>query len=622
MKLRILVAAENLPLRAQLARWLISAGYAVELAEGPKRIREVLAGETIALAIVAVDQIGGSDLAQEIAGQVDRLILVTDSADRAQPSIAGGVTRLAQPLTEEEVIACVTAAIPPAGQEMSGAEILQFAGYTLDAAGRICRNANAKEVPLTRAEFSLLLTLARRAGRVVLRDELSQAVTGRGASPDSRSIDVLTSRLRGKIEADPKTPRLIVTVPGEGYRFTPTPQILLPESVARLPATPQILDARAGRPALLSLSALLVSAIAALAGAVAAIVIVSAGLFTKPTPVSAIIEKFDASLVPFVLDSVRTDFASYPSRPDHKALAISTGRFGIAFGAASQEAAQKEALDRCKARAAIRSETPCRIYATGMDVVWSRKSLPMPLPADFHADPLATRILPDEVLAWLPSQRPVLNGYLQGRGPKALAIAASDRTLHWASAFDSEASVARVIVERCGDAYQTPCLLLAVNEFLTVQLPTSRRIADVFMLATEAEMSEDEKRRVAEVYAQKDWRALARGKSGGWYPVANAPTESAAVEAASALCAQHDRDCRIYAVSNFRVADEDAGPATTAAPAVEKFDATVVPFVSDKDRGELATYADRRGFRPWFSRRAAGVSPLTLKTKALRSGRR
>ena len=56
------------------------------------------------------------------------------------------------------------------------------------------------------------------------RDELSQAVTGREAEPDDRSVDVLMSRLRRKIEPDPKTPRIIVTVPGVGYKFTAKPQ--------------------------------------------------------------------------------------------------------------------------------------------------------------------------------------------------------------------------------------------------------------------------------------------------------------------------------------------------------------------------------------------------------------
>ena len=69
-------------------------------------------------------------------------------------------------------------------------------------------------------------------------------------------------------------------------------------------------------------------------------------------------------------------------------------------------------------------------------------------------------------------------------------------------------------------------------------------------------MSDQDKRRIGTIYEQKEWRALVRAKSGNWYAVANAPSEASAVEAALTSCAQNDRDCRLYAIGNFRVADE------------------------------------------------------------------
>jgi TolB-like protein len=80
-------------------------------------------------------------------------------------------------------------------------------------------------VPLTPSEFGLLVALLRGAGRALSRDHLLQAVAGREADAFDRSIDVLVGRLRRRTEADPKAPRLIVTVPGVGYKFTvrPTP---------------------------------------------------------------------------------------------------------------------------------------------------------------------------------------------------------------------------------------------------------------------------------------------------------------------------------------------------------------------------------------------------------------
>ena len=75
------------------------------------------------------------------------------------------------------------------------------------------------EVPLTHAEFALLVVLARHPGRVLSRDQLLDAALGRRAEPYDRSIDVLVGRLRRKIEPDPKVPRFIVTMVGEGYKF-------------------------------------------------------------------------------------------------------------------------------------------------------------------------------------------------------------------------------------------------------------------------------------------------------------------------------------------------------------------------------------------------------------------
>jgi DNA-binding response OmpR family regulator len=84
-------------------------------------------------------------------------------------------------------------------------------------------------MPLTRGEFAVLRMFVTRPGRVISRDTLLDAFTDRRFEPFDRSIDVLVGRLRKKIEADPKQPRLVVTVPGEGYRFDGLAQSLSPE---------------------------------------------------------------------------------------------------------------------------------------------------------------------------------------------------------------------------------------------------------------------------------------------------------------------------------------------------------------------------------------------------------
>jgi TolB-like protein len=110
------------------------------------------------------------------------------------------------------------------GPDKSGR--LRFADLVLDTAGRTLITAGGREVPLRRGEFNLLLAFLRAPGRALSRDHLLDAVAGRQSAPFDRSIDMLVSRLRRKIEPDPEAPRLIVTLPGLGYKFTDKPQLV------------------------------------------------------------------------------------------------------------------------------------------------------------------------------------------------------------------------------------------------------------------------------------------------------------------------------------------------------------------------------------------------------------
>ena len=96
---------------------------------------------------------------------------------------------------------------------------VRFAGFVLDLDARTLVRESGEAIPLTRGELALLCAFVARPGRVVSRDTLLDAVANRRFEPFDRSVDVLIGRLRRKIEPHPKQPSLIVTVPGEGYRF-------------------------------------------------------------------------------------------------------------------------------------------------------------------------------------------------------------------------------------------------------------------------------------------------------------------------------------------------------------------------------------------------------------------
>jgi DNA-binding response OmpR family regulator len=126
-------------------------------------------------------------------------------------------------LMEDAGSAPAKSSLPPRGAPV------RFGHFTLDLDGCSLSNTDGGDIPLTRSEFALLREFIRHPGRVLSRGYLLDALAGKRLDPFDRSIDMLVGRLRKKIEADPKQPRLIVTVSGEGYRFDGLTRSLSPD---------------------------------------------------------------------------------------------------------------------------------------------------------------------------------------------------------------------------------------------------------------------------------------------------------------------------------------------------------------------------------------------------------
>jgi two-component system, OmpR family, response regulator len=92
----------------------------------------------------------------------------------------------------------------------------------VDSNIRQLHDPGGTRVTLTGAEFDLLLVFCERPRRILSRDQLIDLAKGRSAAPFERSVDVLVSRLRQKMEKEPKDPRLIQTIRSEGYMFSPS----------------------------------------------------------------------------------------------------------------------------------------------------------------------------------------------------------------------------------------------------------------------------------------------------------------------------------------------------------------------------------------------------------------
>jgi two-component system OmpR family response regulator len=124
---------------------------------------------------------------------------------------------LAKPFNPRELLARLRALLRRAGAPaLPGRPRLRAGDLEIDFDTREVV-VGGRKVPLTYYEFELLALLARSAGRVLSRDQLLDALKGEAYESFDRSIDVHVSKLRAKLEPDPKAPRYIKTVRGVGY---------------------------------------------------------------------------------------------------------------------------------------------------------------------------------------------------------------------------------------------------------------------------------------------------------------------------------------------------------------------------------------------------------------------
>jgi two-component system, OmpR family, response regulator MtrA len=122
-----------------------------------------------------------------------------------------------KPFEVPELVARVRAALRRAGHQPGEDARIRLGGLTIDTAGRTV-DRDGEEIALTRTEFDLLVQLARHPGQVLTRDTLLDRVWGYDYLGDSRLVDVAMQRLRAKIERDPASPELVLTVRGAGYK--------------------------------------------------------------------------------------------------------------------------------------------------------------------------------------------------------------------------------------------------------------------------------------------------------------------------------------------------------------------------------------------------------------------
>ena len=157
------------------------------------------------------------------AAQVPVLMLTAkgDPMDRIIGLELGADDYLPKPFEPRELLARIRAILrrrTDGGGAAAATQVLRFGTLEIDRDARTVTVAG-ELADLTSYQFDLLVALAERAGRVLTRDQIMEAVRGRELEAFDRSIDVHMGRIRAAIEADAKNPRRILTVRGVGYVF-------------------------------------------------------------------------------------------------------------------------------------------------------------------------------------------------------------------------------------------------------------------------------------------------------------------------------------------------------------------------------------------------------------------
>ena len=225
-EIHILIVDDDLEIRQLLARYLSEQGFQVTTAESGSKMNQALAKRTHDLVVldVMLQDASGLDLCRALRSQsTTPIILLTalkEDIDRIVGLELGADDYVSKPFNPRELLARIRAVLrrsarPPAQPAPS---TFGFEGFQAEVDSRRVFDCNGVEIPLTAAEFDLLLAFLQRPGRVLSRDYLLDLTHGKEAASFDRSIDVLVSRLRRKL-GDTGRFSLLKTLRNGGYQF-------------------------------------------------------------------------------------------------------------------------------------------------------------------------------------------------------------------------------------------------------------------------------------------------------------------------------------------------------------------------------------------------------------------
>jgi DNA-binding response OmpR family regulator len=211
-------------LQAYFKRFGINLVCALEAEEGFRKLNRE--DPDLVLLDVMLPGKDGFEICREIRKTSNiPIIMLTargDVIDRVSGLELGADDYIGKPFEPRELVARVQAILRRSEAAGSSPAKLEFDGLTIDTDTRNVA-VDGQPVDLTSMEFELLLILARRHGRKMSRDDILSELRGIDAAILTRSVDIMVSRLRGKLKDSLKPPRFIQTIWGRGYSFIGVP---------------------------------------------------------------------------------------------------------------------------------------------------------------------------------------------------------------------------------------------------------------------------------------------------------------------------------------------------------------------------------------------------------------
>lgn len=224
----VLIVDDDEQIRQLLREYLAGFGMSVTGVTDGVAMEEALAKNSFDLVILDLMLPGedGLSLCRSLRVKSDIPILMLtargEAMDRVVGLEVGADDYIVKPFEPRELVARIQSILRRSragrGQLMEKKEA-EFMGWRLDLILRQLVSPEQIVIPLSNAEFRLLAVLVEHPNRVLTREFLLDEARGRGMELFDRSIDILISRVRQKLNDDPRTPSLIKTVRGEGYLF-------------------------------------------------------------------------------------------------------------------------------------------------------------------------------------------------------------------------------------------------------------------------------------------------------------------------------------------------------------------------------------------------------------------